>query len=77
MGQNEDYSLQGSISDSSEILLQRGWGKCQFMCDFVEEGGTCRHAHILQKDAGGHKEQTSHEGLWCFSSYEEMQELGT
>ena len=27
LGQNENYSLGDSISDSSEKLLQRGWGE--------------------------------------------------
>ena len=48
LGPNEDYSLGGSISDSSEILLQRGRGKCQYICSFGEGGGTCNQVHILQ-----------------------------
>ena len=51
MGQNEDYSPGGSISDSSKILIQRGKGECQYICDFGEGGGTCNKAHILQKFA--------------------------
>ena len=36
LGQNEDQSLGGSISDSSENLLQRGRDDCQYICDFDE-----------------------------------------
>ena len=46
LGQNEDYSPEDSISDSSEKLLQRGKGEGQYICDFSEEG-MCGHAHIL------------------------------
>ena len=67
MGQNEDYSLGGSISDSPEKLLQRG---SIYIYDFGEGGGTCNHAHIftegLMKVAASHKEQMSschHEGF--------------
>ena len=51
LGKNEDYSSGGIISDSCEILLQRGRGKSQYICDFGEGGGTCSQAHILQKAA--------------------------
>ena len=37
-GQNEDYSLGDSISDSSEKLLQSGRGEGQYTCDFGERG---------------------------------------
>ena len=36
LGQNEDYSPGGNISDSSEKLLQRGRGEGQYICDFGE-----------------------------------------
>ena len=52
--------------DSSEKLLQRGRGKGEYICDSGEGGGTCSHAHILQKAAAGlmkvtasHEEQIS------------------
>ena len=38
MGQNEDYSPGGSISNSSEKLLLRGRGEGQYICDFGEGG---------------------------------------
>ena len=37
-GQNEDYSPEDSISDSSEKLLQRGKEESQYLCDFGEGG---------------------------------------
>ena len=36
LGQNEDYSLGDSISDSSEKLLQTDKGESQYICDFGE-----------------------------------------
>ena len=36
MRQNEDYSLGDNISDSSEKLLQRGWGEIGSTYDFSE-----------------------------------------
>ena len=36
LGQNEDYSLGDSISDSSEKLLQKGGGEGQYIYDFGE-----------------------------------------
>ena len=63
LGQNEDYSLEGRISQSFKIPLQRGRGN---ICDFGEGGGTCNQAHILQKVAASlvkitasHEEQAS------------------
>ena len=42
LGQNEDYSLGDSTSDSSEKLLQRGNWEGPYICDFGEGGrGTC------------------------------------
>ena len=38
-----------TTSDSSEIPLQRGRGKCQYICDLGEGRGTCNQAHMLQK----------------------------
>ena len=59
LGQNEDYSLGDSISDSSEKLLQRSRVKGQCICDFGE-GGIHAIEHIfLQKVSASHKEQTS------------------
>ena len=70
LGQNKDYSWGGSISDSSEILLQRGRGVCWYICDYNEGGGTCHHAHILWEISAGlvkatasHEEQTSPGGI--------------
>ena len=36
LGQNEDYRLRGSISDSSEKLFQKGREEGQCLCDFNE-----------------------------------------
>ena len=38
LGQNEDYSPGGSISDSSEKMLQRGKGEGQYIRDFGQGG---------------------------------------
>ena len=57
LGQNEDYSLEGSISDSSEKPLQRGRGKVKMYGILVKWGGTCSQAHILQKVDASHEEQ--------------------
>ena len=46
LGQNEDYSPEDSISDSSEKLLQRGKGEGQYICDF-SEGGVYEIQHIF------------------------------
>ena len=43
----------GSISDSSEMLLQRGRREGQYMHDSGEEEGTCNQAQLLQKVAAG------------------------
>ena len=66
MGQNEEFSQGGSISESSEIPCLTGREKCQYINDLVEGGGTCKQAHILQKVAASlvkvttsHEEQTS------------------
>lgn len=32
---------------------------------------------FLHKVAASHREQMSHEGVWCFSRFEDMQELGS
>ena len=51
----------GSISDSSEILPQRGKGEYQDISHKGEGGGAGCHAHILQKfSAGLVKVTTSH-----------------
>ena len=57
--QNENCSLGGSISDSSEILLQRGKGESQCMCDFGGGKDTCTQAHKLQKFAASFLKVTS------------------
>ena len=46
-GQNEDYSLGDSISDSSENLHQRGRGKVTIIYDFSEGGYV--HKHISEE----------------------------
>ena len=48
MGQNEDYSLGDSTSDSSEKLLQRGREKDQYIRDFGE-GGIHEAKHIFSQ----------------------------
>ena len=36
LGQNEDYSLGDSFSNSTEKLLPKDRGKGQYICDFGE-----------------------------------------
>ena len=64
--QNENCSLGGSISDTSEKLLQRGKGESQYICDFGEGKCMCTQAHKLfaekfaasfLKVTSSHKEQ--------------------
>ena len=63
MGQNEDYSLGESSSDSSERLLQRGRGEGQYICDF-SEGGIHAVKHIsLQKVSTSLMKQEHWSGL--------------
>ena len=66
MGQKEDYSPGGSISESSEKLLQRGRGKVSVYVILVEGGAPCSEAGVLQNVPAGlvkvtasHEEQTS------------------
>lgn len=48
LGQNEDESLGGSISESAEKPPQRGGGRlCR--CDLGAGAGPCSQAHVLQK----------------------------
>lgn len=48
LGQNEDESLGGSISESAEKPPQRGGGRpCR--CDLGARAGPCSQADILQK----------------------------
>ena len=76
LGPNEDYSPGEHISDSSEKLLQRGRRKVSVYVTLVKREFTqsntyfCRR-FLLVKRSRGH-----HEGLYCFSGCEEMQELG-
>ena len=74
LGQNEDYSLGDSISDSSEKLLQRGRGEGQYMYDF-SEGGTRSQAHILVGGCSSSQGADITVNDFSFSRYEEMQEL--
>ena len=46
-----NYSPGGSVSELSEILPQRGKGEYQDSSH--KGGGTCSHAHILQKFSAG------------------------
>ena len=61
-----NYGPGGSISDSSQVLPQRGKGKYADISCTGEQGGAGSHAHILQKFAAGlmkattcHKRQSS------------------
>ena len=56
--QNEDCSLEDSISDSSEKVLQRcvGWEKDQYMYEFSEVGVNASKHIFLQKVPASHKE---------------------
>ena len=47
LGQNEDWNLGDSTSDSCEKLLQRGRGKGQYICDFWWREKTRNQAHIF------------------------------
>ena len=47
LGQNKDFSLGDSTSDSSEKLLERVQGEGEYTCDFGEGGNTCNQAHIF------------------------------
>jgi len=65
-GENENYGLGDSITDSSEKLLQRCRGEGQCICDFAEGGvHTIKHIFLqkisasLGKITAPHKEQTS------------------
>ena len=73
--QNEDCSTVDSTSDSSEKLLQIGRWVHQYICDFGE-GRVHVVKHIFfQKLLLCMKENHHHEGFWCFSRYEVIQEL--
>ena len=74
------YSPGGSISGSSEILLQRGRGKCRSICDMGEAGGTCNQFYRRLLPASWRclpvtRSRHHHEGFWCFSRYKQMQVL--
>ena len=59
LGQNEDNNPGGSISDSSEILLQRGrGGMSDIDVILVKRGEATKHT-LLQKVTASHEEQTS------------------
>lgn len=57
--QNEDYSLGGSISDSSEILLQSGGGKVRIYVILVKAEVQVTKPKFLQKATASHEERTS------------------
>ena len=61
MGQNKDFSLGDSTSDSSEKLLERVQGEGQSVCDFWEEK-LCNQAllfffFLLQKVSANQEEE--------------------
>ena len=85
LGENENYSSGDSISGSSEKLLQRRNGGGQYICDFGE-GGVYAIKHIFfcrrfllvsWRLLLVPRSRRHHEGIECFSRYEEMQELGS
>ena len=55
MRQNEDYSLGDNISDSSEKLLQRGWGEISSTYDFSEGRYMQSNTHF-ERFAASHEE---------------------
>ena len=64
------------------LPTQRGKGKYQDMSNKGEGRDSCSHAHIFQKFASSPVRVNTidinhHEGVQCFSRYEEMQELGS
>ena len=62
MGRNEDHSLGGSISDSSELGLQRGRGEYQYVRDLGEGMlHATKHTFLQRVAAGVLKITTSHE----------------
>ena len=67
LGQNEDFSLGGSISDSSEKLLHRGRGKISIYVILMKGRDTSSRAHILQNVAASLvKVAASHEDFSAF-----------
>ena len=79
-GQNEDYSLGDSTSDTTEKLLQRDRGKGQYIWD-LGEGKVHAVKHILhiflQMAFASHEEQLSPWRILVVSRYGEIQELGS
>lgn len=75
--QNEDYSLGGSIFDSSEILLQSGGGKVRICVILVKAEVQVTKPTFLQKATAVMRSGHHHERFWYFSRYEEMQESGS
>lgn len=59
MGQSEDYSWGGSISDGSEKPLPRGREESQYIYDLGKGEGTCGQAVILLKFTTSQEKQTS------------------
>ena len=79
LGQIEDNNAGDSTSDTSEKLLQRGRGRSIYLGFWWKES-TCTKAlfffffyRFLLVTRSSHH----HEGFWCFSRYEEIQELGS
>ena len=64
MGQNGDYCLGDSISDSSQKLLQRGSRRGQCMWDFGERGEHANKYNFLQVSARLVKVTASQESPW-------------
>ena len=77
LGQNEDYSLGDSISDSSKKQLQRGRQKINITYD-SSEVGTCSQVHILtEAHCSLQGIDVTVNDFSAFSRYEEMQKLGS
>ena len=74
--QNEDYNRGGSISDSSEIPLQRGRGGVSKYVILVEGDVHEINDTFFRKLLLVMRSRSHHKGFYCFDRHEEMQELG-
>ena len=86
LGQNEDYSPGGSISESSEKLLQRGgggvclyavWVKGEVHADMYTFLHTFGLLLVSWRSLLVMRSRCHHEGFYSFSRYEEMQEFAS
>ena len=75
--QNEDCSLRDSTSDSSERLLQRGVGGGQYIRFWWRRRSMPSRAYFTKGFLLVTRNWYYHEGIECFSRYEEMQGLGS